>query len=446
MSSARASRPRRFAAWVLACCALFGAACGDDEAPRRKREPDAAAAGAGDASDASEPDAARSGEDLFVAANGDSDAPGTLDQPTTLAAALARVESGQAIYLRGGTYEFSDAIVIARENSGTASAKKTLAQYGREAPILNFAAQASEAAAGLALEASHWRITGLIIRHAAGSGILVSGSHNRVERCVVHAGRGIGLAISGHVDADRADWPADDQIINCESLDNEADGFAVLRAGRGNFFGGCVAHDNLGDGWDLSASAAIAIDQSVAYENCTRTNGDPGPLESCSGFRLGSDGDVVAHSVTRSVAYRNAEYGFTAGGNRGKIHVSNALAFDNAKGNYAFESDAAVFANDVSHWSSIMVAVDDVAAGEDVSGSNRFWRDGTSGVSTADFARPLTPAPRLVREQSGDLVMEPFKLAPDSELIDAGVVPDGALPFEAAYFRGKPDLGAFETR
>jgi hypothetical protein len=43
--------------------------------------------------------------------------------------------------------------------------------------------------------------------------------------------------------------------------------------------------------------------------------------------------------------------------------------------------------------------------------------------------------------------MSYFKLASGSDLIDAGVVPSGTLPFTAAsYYIGNPDLGAYETQ
>ncbi len=83
--------------------------------------------------------------------------------------------------------------------------------------ILDFAAQASADAAGLAVEASNWRVLGLVVRSAAGSGILVSGSHNRIERCASWATRGTGLSIVASPDADPSDWPSYNQIINCES-------------------------------------------------------------------------------------------------------------------------------------------------------------------------------------------------------------------------------------
>ena len=51
-----------------------------------------------------------------------------------------------------------------------------------------------------------------------------------------------------------------------------------------------------------------------------------------------------------------------------------------------------------------------------------------------------------MRSGDGSPSFAPFALAKTSDLVDAGVVPDGDLPFVAAsYYVGAPDLGAVET-
>jgi hypothetical protein len=51
----------------------------------------------------------------------------------------------------------------------------------------------------------------------------------------------------------------------------------------------------------------------------------------------------------------------------------------------------------------------------------------------------------LKRDAMGNLDFTAFALAPASKLINAGVVPAGTLPFDATYYKGKPDLGAVES-
>jgi pectate disaccharide-lyase len=390
---------------------------------------------------------------LIVTRDGDPEAPGTLAEPTSLAAALERVTAGRTIYLRGGTYAFAEPVVLGRDNSGTAEAPKTLAQFQREAATLDFSEQPAGDLPGLSIEASYWQVAGLIVRGAAGAGIRVTGSHNRIERSASHGNRGAGFELTAGAEANRSEWPSANVVVNCESFDNgegaaEAAGFSADRAGDGNEFRGCVAHHNLGDGWDFRSDAgedpgAITIDQCVAHSNGTRTDGTHASNGQCSGFRLGSEMHTVAHVVARSVAYFNGAYGFTANGNAGETRAMNLLAYDNAKGNYGFAGAFAVFTNDVSLWQQADGAEDDAIGGEDVRGSNRFWSGGKSGVSASDFANALA-APRLPRKPSGDLELAAFALALDSPLIDAGVVPPGALPFDRSYYVRQPDLGAFE--
>ena len=72
----------------------------------------------------------------YVAPDGQSDAPGTsLNQPTTLESAIARVVSGDAIVLRGGVY---------RTGGLTLSQGITMQPYGSEQPILKGTGVATE--------------------------------------------------------------------------------------------------------------------------------------------------------------------------------------------------------------------------------------------------------------------------------------------------------------
>jgi hypothetical protein len=64
-----------------------------------------------------------------VAPNGSASAAGTEAAPTTLASAITRIAAGGTIYLRGGTYNYSQTVTIAAGNNGTSSARKTLSAY-----------------------------------------------------------------------------------------------------------------------------------------------------------------------------------------------------------------------------------------------------------------------------------------------------------------------------
>jgi hypothetical protein len=101
---------------------------------------------------------------------------------------------------------------------------------------------------------------GFEVFKAADNGIFVGGNNNIVESCILHGNRDTGLQISRYASsAAKSEWPANNLILNCESYDSydpatgeNADGFAAkLTVGAGNVFRGCVAHNNIDDGWDL---------------------------------------------------------------------------------------------------------------------------------------------------------------------------------------------------
>ncbi len=412
---------------------------------------------------------APSADDLVAAPDGADAAAGTLAEPTTLTAAMTRIGAGHSIFLRGGTYAYSEQITIERDNSGADGARKTIRAYEGEAVVLDFSSQpyaASGNARGLQIDGSYWHLLGLTVRGSADNGIYVAGNYNIIEGCVTHGNRDTGLQLGRASSASAAsEWPSHNLILNCESYDNydgppgageNADGFAAkLTSGDGNVFRGCVAHHNIDDGWDLYTKSdtgpigAVTIDQCIAYENGTLTDGTSNGNGDRNGFKLGGERIAVGHTVTRSIAFGNGKDGFTWNSNPGAIRLSNTLAFDNAQSNYRFGDNAtptdAVFTNNVSLRTSA-AGDDDKHIGSDVEGSNLWSPSALSSLSVtaADFALPLGN-PVIARNADGSLDLSAFGLAAGSDLINAGVVPAGTLPFDAAYYKDAPDLGAVET-
>lgn len=435
---------------------------------------------AGNSAGGSGGDAAPGTGDLVVAPDGTDDAPGTLEQPTTLTSALGRIGAGHTIFARDGRYPSAQQITIARANSGTDGNPKRLVPYASEHPLLDFSSEPYGTGSnprGLEVDGSFWLIRGLEVVGAADNGIYVSGNGNVIEECVTHGNRDTGLQLgrASSDDADMASWPSNNLVSNCESYDNydappgsgeNADGFAAkLTVGTGNVFRGCVSHNNIDDGWDLFTKkdtgpiGAVTIDQCISYSNGTLTDGTSNANGDRNGFKLGGDDIAVAHVVTRSVAFKNGKNGFTWNSNPGAIRLSNNLAFDNVDGNFKFgdnsTSTSAVFTNNVSFWTSSSDTQSDKAVGADTTGTNAWWSDSTNSstvasttinVTAADFASSLAD-PKIGRNADMSLDFAPFALAPASDLVNAGVVPPGDLPFDSAsYYVGTPDLGAVESR
>ncbi|BBC34937.1 Carbohydrate binding module [Streptomyces graminofaciens] len=337
---------------------------------------------------------------LYVSPSGTDGAAGTQSAPTTLTSAISRITAGGTIYLRGGTYNHSSTVTIPVGKNGTASARTTLSAYPGETPVLNFSAQSeSSSNRGLQLNANYWHIKGLVVERAGDNGIYVGGSNNVVERTVTRFNRDTGLQL-GRIASTTpaADWPANNLILSAESHDNadsdgeDADGFAAkLTTGSGNVFRYAVSHNNIDDGWDLytktdtGAIGPVTIEDSLAYENGTLTDGSQAGNGDRNGYKLGGDDIAVNHIVRRSIAYDNGKHGFTWNSNPGTMAVSGNVSIDNAERNFNFDGGTSVFRDNTSCRSGS--GTNDRIIG-DSNSTNQFW-SGTNGSRCSSYAGGL---------------------------------------------------------
>ncbi|MBG0564187.1 family 16 glycoside hydrolase [Actinoplanes aureus] len=337
---------------------------------------------------------------LYVAPNGSASAAGTQAAPTTLPSAITRIAAGGTIYLRGGTYNSASTITVAPGNNGSAGALKKIVAYPGERPILNFSAQAEDPAArGLAVNGNYWHVQGLIVERAGDNGIFIGGSNNIVERTVTRFNRDSGLQISRIAsDTPNSQWPANNLVLSSESHDNadsdgeDADGFAAkLTVGSGNVFRYTVSHHNIDDGWDLYTKTdtgpigVVTIEDSLAYENGTLSNGGQAGAGDRNGYKLGGEDIGVNHVVRRSIAYDNGKHGFTYNSNPGSMTISNNLSIDNAERNFNFDEGSHVFRNNTSCRSGS--GTNDRIIGNSDS-SNQFW-SGSNGSRCASYTGAL---------------------------------------------------------
>jgi pectate disaccharide-lyase len=283
------------------------------------------------------------GSDLIVTPLGTAQGTGTAENPLDLNTAIDFVQPGQRIVLQEGVYKRSSPLVINKYNDGTDKAKKYLVAAPGTRPVVDF----DKKSEGVILGGSHWHVKGIDFARSADNtkGFTVGGSYNTVEDSRFYEHGDTGLQISRTDGSNnRADWPSHNLILNSTSFDNRdpsennADGFAAkLTVGEGNIFQGCIAHNNIDDGWDLYTKAgtgaigAVIIEDSIAYNNGTLTNGQVGSGDK-NGFKLGGEGIHVPHIIRNSYAFGNGAYGFTSNSNPGII-VENSIGFDNARGN-----------------------------------------------------------------------------------------------------------------
>lgn len=331
---------------------------------------------------------------LYAAADGKSDAKGTAEAPLDLASAIALVPPGGKVVLAAGDYAKTD---IPLSASGLENGRKTLEATGKA--VIH----------GMLLDAHYWTIRGIDITDKS---LRIQGSHNLIENVIAYHNDDTGIQISSADKIGRPLWASHNRVVNSESYRNEdpgkinADGFAVkMRVGEGNRLEGCYSHDNIDDGFDLfnkiedGANGVVVIENSIARNNTS------------NGFKLGGEGQPVAHEIRNSIAIGNHLDGFTDNFNPGKLVVVNNVAVDNQRFNFIFRpspyGDAAtqgVFSDNISLRSQ-PGKYDDAVVGN-VDATNYFIEKGKSvntegkELRAQDFQSLSLPQP-LTRNADG---------------------------------------------
>ncbi|TCB99326.1 right-handed parallel beta-helix repeat-containing protein [Kosakonia quasisacchari] len=256
---------------------------------------------------------------LYVAADGKADGEGTVASPLDLPTAISLLPPGGTINLKAGDYARAEIPLTA---SGLRDKQKTLQADGKV--VIH----------GLLVDASYWHIKGIEVTDKS---LRVQGSHNVIEKMVAWRNDDTGIQISSPENIGRALWASHNRVIDSESWGNEdpgkinADGFAVkMRVGDGNRLERCYSHDNIDDGFDLfnkiedGGNGVVVIENSIARNNTS------------NGFKLGGEGQPVAHQVRNSKAIGNHLDGFTDNFNPGALVVENNIAADNQRFNFIF--------------------------------------------------------------------------------------------------------------
>lgn len=359
--------------------------------------------------------------DIYVSPAGTSTGTGTQGSPLDLDTAIDFVRPGQRIILQDGRYIRSSKLEIKKYNDGTAQAKKSLVAAPDARPILDF----DKKSEGVVLSGNYWHVQGIDVTRSAGNtkGFTVGGSYNIVENSRFYENGDTGLQISRTDEsATRAEWPAYNLILNSTSFDNRdpsdnnADGFAAkLTVGEGNVFRGTIAHNNIDDGWDLYTKAGtgaigvVLIEDSIAYNNGTLTNGTVGAGDK-NGFKLGGEGIHVPHIIRNSIAFGNGAYGFASNSNPGVIAYNN-IAFNNAKGNLNFVTYSHIPTdfklNDFVSYQKDYTAKDNYPA--NLNSASNYLFNGKESVNSlgvkltdANFVS-LTPVIPFTRDASGSI-------------------------------------------
>lgn len=397
---------------------------------------------------------------IYVSPTGnDASGNGTVLQPYySLSKAVAIVNAGDTILMRGGTYQYTATVII--DKKGTSAAGFKVLPYQDEKPVLDYSGwkPAAESirfyARGITLTGSFWYFKGIEICHAPDNGVKLEGSHNTFELCVFHHNGDGGLQIGLNKEdyksnPDPENLAAYNSIINCDSYRNadsatsyeNADGFACkLYAGKGNYFYGCRSWENCDDGWDC-----YQTDYLITIENCwTWHNGDPAMWGLTSfngdgnGFKLGGNGEPCPIVVKKCVAFDihfGAMSAFSENDNAMPITLYNCIAWNCAR-DFNMQNQAHIIKNCVAFENTRQ-------APKDISSTavqqNDSWNIPGVTASADDFVSLDVALALAPRQADGSLPDNGFaKLKQGSDLIDKGV--DVGLPFTGIA----PDLGAYE--
>ncbi|NOU80562.1 exopolygalacturonate lyase [Paenibacillus sp. LMG 31459] len=367
------------------------------------------------------------GEHIYVSPAGTSAGEGTADLPLDLDTAIEYVRPGQHIIVLDGHYVRNSPLVIQRYNDGTAAAKKYLEAAPGARPVIDF----DKKTEGVLLSGNYWHVKGIDFTRSAPNtkGFTVGGNYNIVENSRFYANGDTGLQISrtDGTAQELAEWPSYNLILNSTSFDNRdpannnADGFAAkLTSGIGNIFRGCLAHNNIDDGWDLYTKAGsgaigpVLIENSAAFNNGYLTDGTVGAGDK-NGFKLGGEGINVPHTIRNSIAFGNGAYGFTSNSNPGVIAINN-IGFNNTRGNISFTTYDQITADfridGFVSYQTGSIGKDQYPAA--LAADNNFMYDGTASVNKsgkqltdANFAS-LNPVNSYTRDAEGNIIWGDF--------------------------------------
>jgi hypothetical protein len=243
----------------------------------------------------------------------------TVTTESALKTAISNARAGDIITVSGTIYLTSTLQLL---NSGTSSSK------------INFTGGTLDCSNissgwGVKCNGSYWNITNMTIRNAPDCGLVFqSGGYNYVYNVTATGNDDSGIQIyngSHH-----------NYVRSCRSNENNdaanggenADGFACkLSGGASNKFESCTANHNSDDGWDLYGQP-----YSVTITGCTATNHGYGSNGDGNGFKLGSAGQNVPHTVTNCTASYNKAWGYDGNGNTGHITITGSGGTGNGKG------------------------------------------------------------------------------------------------------------------
>ncbi len=296
---------------------------------------------------------------LFASPSGTGDLC-SLSSPCSIQTAFSRLNSGDVLFLRGGTYTISSVLKIG--GSGSEKMPITIESYPGEMAVLQGLHGPDDDLDGharingitISRTQSHIHIRRLEIKNMGWSGIAVFGSYNLIEGCNIHHNLSAGIVLYGgewHEDRPGYQIPYpygfnivrdnivhDNSDANLAAKGGNADGIAVS-SGRYNKVVHNTVYSNSDDGIDLWRSNYSFVAFNISYKNGI-AQGDGQGIKAGGNLNPEATNGLGAN-VQHNISYMNKRNGFDV--NSGK-HVTFRYntAWKNGKYGFATSHDTIV--------------------------------------------------------------------------------------------------------
>ncbi|MFS8204521.1 right-handed parallel beta-helix repeat-containing protein [Streptomyces sp. CWNU-52B] len=321
---------------------------------------------------------------------------------TDLSNAIKNATAGTVIQVRAGTY-YPTATLQSTAN-GTSSSRVYLQPYGSETVKID-GSNLPDGDWIFKLTADYWTVSGITFQNSPDSAVVCQSCASTVwENIKTINGGDSGFTLTG-------DSTTNNTVRNIDSYGNydaathgeNADGVAIkFGSGSGNLVTGARLYNNSDDGLDFwSFSSPVTIEHTWAFGNGKNRWSDSSFAGDGNGYKLGGDGEVVAHVINNSAAWDNAGNGFTENSNTGAIVINRTTAYANAKWGYYFATSAARLGKNLA----VGNGSGTVSKGGSVVSAGNNW---DSGISTPAFRSTDATTTYNSRQSNGSLPVTTF--------------------------------------
>ncbi|MEU9733563.1 chondroitinase-B domain-containing protein [Streptomyces sp. NPDC048002] len=325
-----------------------------------------------------------------------------VDTTAELTSALSSATAGTVIQVRGGTY-YPTATLQSTAN-GTSASPVTLTAYGSETVKID-GSSLPDGDWIFKLTADYWNVSNLTFQNSPDSAVVCQSCTGTVWNNVKTINGGdSGFTLTG-------DGTVNNTVRNLDSYGHydaanhgeNADGIAVkYGSGSGNLITGARLFNNSDDGLDFwSFSSPVTVEHTWAFGNGVNRWSDSAFAGDGNGYKLGGDGEVVAHVVNNSAAWGNAGNGFTENSNTGAIVINRTTAYANSKWGYYFATGSARLGKNLAVGNGSGL----VSKGSSVVSAGNNW---DSGISTPSFVSTNAATTYNARSSSGTLPATTF--------------------------------------